>query len=284
MKVAVTAVNGKLGSVIAKRLITEIGSANVVGFARTPEKAKHLGIEIRKGDYNSPQDFEDGLKGIDRLLIISGMDAPTARVQQHRNIIKAAKHNGVEKVVYTSIIGHNVDTVFGPVVQSNRQTERDLKSSGLSWAVGRNGLYLEPDLEYLDSYLELGYVSNSALNGKTSYTSKSELAEAYTKLLLSDQLNSAIYNLTAEPVEQKDLVEAMNQVFEINLKYLYMTSEAFLASRQKELGTFMGAVIGGIYDGIRDGSFETESDFEKVTGRAHKQVLQLINEFKNHKS
>ena len=44
MKVAVTAANGKLGSTISKQLIAEIGSENVIGIARTPQKAEFLGV------------------------------------------------------------------------------------------------------------------------------------------------------------------------------------------------------------------------------------------------
>ena len=49
MKIAVTSANGKLGSAIVKQLIVEMGKENVIGIARIPEKAQHLGVEIRKG-------------------------------------------------------------------------------------------------------------------------------------------------------------------------------------------------------------------------------------------
>ncbi|MCM4158274.1 NAD(P)H-binding protein, partial [Gramella sp. AN32] len=61
MKIAVTSASGQLGSAISKQLIKEIGKDNVIGIARTPEKAKNLGIEIRKGDYNNRQDFDRAL-------------------------------------------------------------------------------------------------------------------------------------------------------------------------------------------------------------------------------
>ena len=103
--IAVTAANGQLGSSVVNELKKQIGKKNVIGIVRSPEKAFHLGIEIRKGDYNSPDDFNTALKGIDRILLISGMDDPQKRIQQHRNVIEAAKKNGVKKIVYTSIVG-----------------------------------------------------------------------------------------------------------------------------------------------------------------------------------
>lgn len=128
MKIAVTSANGKLGSSIIKNLINEIGKEIAIGNARTTEKAKHLGIEIRKGDYNSREDFDAALQGVDKVMLLSGMDEPQKRIQQHRNVIEAAKHNGVKKIVYTSIIGDGVHNAFSPVVNSNRQTEFDIQN------------------------------------------------------------------------------------------------------------------------------------------------------------
>lgn len=97
MKIAVTSASGQLGSAIVKKLIKEIGNDNVIGIARTPERAKHLGIEIRKGDYNDRQDFDKALQGIDAVLLVSGMDKPENRIRQHRNVIEAAKKKECKK-------------------------------------------------------------------------------------------------------------------------------------------------------------------------------------------
>ena len=48
MKIAVTASNGQLDSSIVNELKSIIGDLNVIGVVRTPEKASHLGIELRK--------------------------------------------------------------------------------------------------------------------------------------------------------------------------------------------------------------------------------------------
>src|SRR6056297_2987014 len=280
MKVAVTAANGKLGSTISKQLIAEIGSENVIGIARTPQKAEFLGVEIRKGDYNNQEDFDTALKGIDALLIVSSMDVPPKRIQQHRNIIAAAKANVVKKLVYTSIIGDEEETAFSPVVKSNRQTEEDVKHSGLDWAIGRNGLYIEPDLEYIDNYIAKGEIHNSAGNGKCAYTSRKELAYAYLKMLLEDKHNGQTYNLAGEPISQKQLTEYLNKVYSTDLIYKSISVEGYTQERKNELGEFMGNVIGGIYEGIRKGAFNVESDFYKAAGRQHKSLVEII---RNHK-
>lgn len=64
------------------------------------------------------------------------MDAPDKRIQQHRNVIFAAKNAGVKKIVYTSVIGEASGSSFSPIVASNRQTEEDIKNSGMEWGIG----------------------------------------------------------------------------------------------------------------------------------------------------
>lgn len=281
MKIAVTAANGKLGTTIIKNLIKLIGSENVIGLARTPEKAKHLGIEIRKGDYNNPQDLEIALKDIDVVMLLSGMDEPQKRIQQHRNVIEAAKANGVKKIVYTSIIGDETNNAFSPIVQTNRQTETDVKNSGLDWAIGRNGIYIEPDLEYLDTYVKDGEIRNCAAEGKCTYTSREELAFAYAKMLLEEKHNGQTYNLVGDPITQTQLANYINEVYHTNLVFNSVSIVEYAAERKKELGDFLGTVIAGIYEGIRNGANDVPSDFEKAAERPHKSVLEIIKAFKN---
>ncbi len=126
---AVCAASGQLGRAVITALIAN--GQTPIALARSPEKAKDLGVEIRPGDYNDPTALEHALQGVERLLLISGMDAPEKRIGQHRNVIHAAQKNGVQKIVYTSIQGARTGNAFSPIVQSNRQTEQDVRESGL---------------------------------------------------------------------------------------------------------------------------------------------------------
>jgi len=280
MKIAVTSASGQLGSVIVKNLIKEIGKENVVAIARTPHKVEHLGVEVRKGDYNDRNQFNEALKGIDKVLLVSGMDEAEKRVQQHRNVIEAAKQNGVQKIVYTSIIGDEEKTAFRSIVKSNRQTEKDIQASSLDWVIGRNGIYIEPDLDYLETYIKEGEIRNSAANGKCAYTSRGELGYAYTQMLINDHLNNNTFNLAGESITQSDLVELINKVFQTNLKYNSISVEAYAAERKAELGNFMGTIIAGIYEGIRIGVNDVSSDFKKVAQRPHQSPVEMMESYR----
>lgn len=280
MEVAVTAASGKLGSAIVRQLALQIGSEHIVGIARTPSKAEHLGISIKKGDYNSKTDFIEALRGIDVVMIVSGMDAPEKRIGQHRNIIQAASEAGVRKIVYSSIIGREGNSSFDAIVGSNRQTERDVRECGLQWSIGRNGLYMEPDVEYIDTYREEGRVANCAGKGLCSYTTRSELAYAYARMILKDDRNGQVYNLTGDPLTQQQLTSYLNSTFGSNLAYEEMTPEAYLALQKETNGEFLGAIIAGIYAKIRNGEFDVPSQFLAAAGRAHQTWEEYFNSLK----
>jgi NAD(P)H dehydrogenase (quinone) len=281
MKIAVTSASGKLGASIVKNLIREVGKEQVIAIARTPERAKHLGVEVRKGDYNSREEFDIALAGIDAVLLVSGMDDPQKRIIQHRNVIEAAKANGVKKIVYTSIIGAEKNNAFSPIVQTNRQTEKDVQNSGLNWVIGRNGIYIEPDLEYIENYIKAGGIKNCADQGKCTYTCRAELGYAYAKMLLEPKHEGEIYNLVGPAITQKELAENINKVFGTNLDFNSISVEAYAEERQAELGDFMGTIIAGLYEGIKNGSNNVPSDFEKAAGRPHISTIAMMEAFKN---
>ena len=280
MKIAVTSASGKLGGAIIKALIQEIGKENVVGIARNTAKAAHLGVEVRKGDYNNREDFNEALQGIDKVLLISGMDKPEKRIAQHQNVIEAAKQNDVQKMVYTSIIGDEKNTAFSPVVQSNRQTEDDVRNSGMNFIIGRNGIYIEPDLEYIDTYIKEAGIINCAADGKCGYTSRQELGYAYSQLLLNDNLIGKTLNLVGELITQSQLADYINQVYGTTLSFKNISVEAYKKERQSALGDFLGTIIAGIYEGIRNGANDVTSDFETAAGRPHKSALELIQHYR----
>ncbi|MFK7925788.1 MAG: SDR family oxidoreductase [Bacteroidia bacterium] len=264
MKIAVTAASGQLGSTIVRALKKDLPADKIVAIARTPQKAEDLEVIVRQGDYNDKDSFVKALAGVDAVLIISANGNPLDRIQMHRNIIEAAKETGVKKIVYTSISGN-----FGPIVESNRQTEADIRDCGLDYVIGRNGLYIEPDVEYIETYKELGKIVNCAGDGKAAYTTREELAYAYSRMLLEDQHNGQTYTLAGEAISQYELCDYLNHTFDTNLYYEAMSVEAYTQDRTDELGPFMGEVIAAIYASIRKGDFDIESDYAKATGRPH---------------
>jgi len=280
MKVAVTAATGHLGAEIVNAVTKLVDRQNVVALTRKPPKAQALGVEVRQADYNDGVGFEDALDGVDVVLLVSGMDTPDKRIEQHRNVIGAAVTSGVKKIVYTSVQGAEEGNSFSPIVQSNRQTEEDVRTCGLDWVIGRNGIYIEPDVEYIDTYRKSGEVANCAGNGRCGYSTRPELAFAYARLLAETSLEGKTYNLHGEAITQEELVTYLNAAYGTELSYRDMSLLDYRRERVEELGEFLGSVIAGIYDGIRNGYFDNESEFEAVAGRPHQTWLEYFTDLR----
>ena len=281
MTLAVTAVSGQLGAAIARQLLTMNLDQQVIGLARNPEKVTDLDMEIRKGDFGDPAGLERSLQGVDTVLMVSLNGAPDERIGLHRNLIDAARAAGVKKIVYTSVQGADDNNSFSPIIQSNRQTEADVRDSGMAWSIGRNGIYIEPDVEYIESYIAAGEIANSAGEGRCGYTSRPELAVAYAQMMLDDAHIGQTYFLHGPLLTQAQLTGHLNDAFDASLVYRPMTKAEYLADRTAELGDFLGTVIAGIYEGIHDGLLDRPSDFEKAAGRPHQSWENYFSKLKN---
>ena len=64
-------------------------------------------------------------------------------------------------------------------------------------------------------------------------------------------------------------MELFNAHFGLALAYEAMSVEDYRRERTAELGDFMANIITGIYDGIRQGAANLDSDYQHAAGRPH---------------
>ena len=112
--------------------------------------------------------------------------------------------------------------------------------------------------------------SPTATNARSGGTGRSRCSETtYARLLTDPAANGRTFRLHGEPITQALLVDHLNTAFGTQLVFRSMTVDEYRADRVAALGEFMGTVIAGIYEGIRDGANDRPSDFEAATGRPH---------------
>lgn len=54
-------------------------------------------------------------------------------------------------------------------------TVENIKNSVLDWSIGRNGICLEPNIEYKETYMKEGVIRNCAGDGTCTFISCKEL-------------------------------------------------------------------------------------------------------------
>ncbi len=223
MKIGITGATGQLGSIVVEQLKGKTDAANLVALVRSPEKVE--GIEARAFDYDKPELLPDALKGIDKLLLISGNEIGQ-RARQHENIIKAAKEVGVQSIVYTSILHADESTIS--LAGEHLATEKLLADSGIAHTILRNGWYTENYTASIPPSVEAGAFIGSAGEGKIASATRADFAEAAAVVLTSAGHEGKVYELAGdEAYTLSDLAAEISKQTGKDIPYANLSEEEY---------------------------------------------------------
>ncbi len=195
MTIAITGATGQLGRLVVDKLKQKVPATQIVALVRSPDKAAGLGVAARAADYTRPETLDAALAGVDTLLLISSSEVGQ-RAQQHKNAIAAAKKAGVKRIVYTSLL--HADTSVLSLADEHRQTEADLKASGVPFTILRNGWYSENYTGSIGGAVAGGAFIGSAGDGKISAAPRADYAEAAVAALTGDGHEGKVYELAGD--------------------------------------------------------------------------------------
>ncbi|WP_201516750.1 MULTISPECIES: NAD(P)H-binding protein, partial [unclassified Sphingobium] len=196
--IVITGASGELGHQVVERLVfrmppSEIGLA-VRNFHRA-ERLSEYGVRLLISDYNDRASMVRAFEGADQVLLISGSEIGK-RAAQHRTVIDAAKEAGVEHIVYTSLL--HADTLSMAIAAEHRETEADLRASGVGFTILRNGWYSENCRNRLRIAAHRGWFVGSAGAGVVSTAPRGDYAEAAIAALSGRAERGRVYELAGD--------------------------------------------------------------------------------------
>ncbi|KAA5535763.1 SDR family oxidoreductase [Paenimyroides baculatum] len=271
--ILITGASGNLGNAVIENLLKEVTASKIAGLFRNEDKAKSLseqGVNVRIGDYSNKESLAKAFQGVEKLLLISssGDDALT----DHKNVIDAAKEAGVEQIYYTSgALNRNIaDSKLGPLVDSYITTENYIIESGITYTIFQNGLYSETIPFFVgEEVLETG-IYLPAGNGKASFATRTDMAEAIANVLASDGHGNKTYITSALPSYSfKEIAEMFSEVSGKTISYTNPAPADYetqlRASGIDEGSIWYAKLLAAI---IKNGEYEIfSSDLEKLLGR-----------------
>ena len=195
MKIGVTGATGQLGRLVVESLKSKVSAETIVALVRNPEKAADLGIEARAFDYTQAENLLASLRGIDKLLLISGNEVGQ-RLPQHLAVIDAAKQAGVKQLFYTSIL-HADSSPLG-LATEHLATEVAIKESGLTYTILRNGWYTENYTGSAKGAVGAGAFIGNAGDGKIASAARVDYAEAAAVVLAGEGHEGKTYELAGD--------------------------------------------------------------------------------------
>ncbi|MEZ5105844.1 MAG: SDR family oxidoreductase [Draconibacterium sp.] len=267
MKIGVTGATGQLGSLVVEQLKEKVGAENIVALVRTPGKAEKLGVEVRKFDYNNPEELVDTLNGIDRLLLISGSEIGQ-RARQHANVVDAAKKAGINWIVYTSLL--HADTSSLNLAGEHLATEKLIKESGLDYTILRNGWYTENYTMSVGGAVGAGAFIGSAGNGKISSATRADFAEAAAVVIANESNKGQVYELAGdEAYTLSDLAAEISKQTGKNIPYNNLPESEYAAILKTfGLPELFAEAIASWDTGASQGDlFDDSKQLSKLTGK-----------------
>ncbi|ATP56887.1 NAD(P)-dependent oxidoreductase [Pedobacter ginsengisoli] len=196
--IAITGANGNLGKATIGFLLKKIKPEQIVAIVRDPKKMDDLkdsGIQIRIADYDDLDSLNEALNGVEKLLQISAISIGEQGVKEEANVVKAARQQGVQHIVYTGAVKPKADAHF-MATQQCLATESAILDSGIPHTFFGNSLYMETIPIFIGEALDHGTIYYPAGNGAVSFVSRVDIAEALSNVISSQGHENKRYEIT----------------------------------------------------------------------------------------
>lgn len=272
--IVVTGSTGRVGGLVAHRL--EQAGHEMRLLVRDPGRAPRLqGVEVKVADYGNPEALAKGLRGDDRVFMVSLWIGGDIRLDLHRSFIEAAAKAGVAHIVYLSFVNAGPAAIFSHA-QEHGATEEMLMASGLPWTSIRNSMYADDIPGWFDPD---GVAREPGDDARMSFSYRPELADVIAVALTQPGHAGRIYNITTpESVSMRELAQIASATTGDTYSYEPI-SDGEWVQRWKTQGRPDWALEAGLssYEAMRAGEFDVVSDdYKKITGREAASIARII--------
>ncbi len=263
--IGITGANGQLGLATIQFLLNnKTTPQSIVAIVRDQEKIKALakqGVLVCKADYNDYDSLVSAFRGVKKLLQISTTSIGEEGIRQERNVVKAAIENHIDHIIYTSSVQPKEKANFLATLQSI-ETENAIKNSGINYTLFRNSLYMESIPGLIGNALNDGIINYPAQQGKVSFVSRTDIAEALSIVLTTDGHLNKAYEITGLKVyDFSEIATILGQIKGRAFQYNSVSIDAYKNElRSFQLPEPVIELLVSMAMGIRSGEFSYVDD------------------------
>ncbi|UCC93469.1 MAG: SDR family oxidoreductase [Thermoplasmata archaeon] len=260
---------GQLGRRVVAQLIEQGASPrDIIVTGRDPERAEGMfveGVTVRRGDYDDPESLMTAFEGSDVVLLIASLDAPEHRVGQHMNALRAARANGVKRVVFISFATADPESKF-EIAPFLLFAETATRQSGMEWTILRDGVYLDPVAEWVPDLVEMGELPYPVRHGRVAYISRDDLARAVAAALIQPGHEGKVYDLTGrDAITMDELARAISVATGRDVPFRSISDEEYAEiCRRDGIPEPFIRVLTSMYWAIDAGEVEKGTDHVEV--------------------
>ena len=233
-RILLNGVDGNFGSRAADVLLEKWPHEDLIFTAPTEDSTKRyadFGVELRVANYNDPDSLAKTFSGADVVILISMPFVGPRRRTAHKNAVDAAVTAGVDKIVYTSIVGAGEDDIDTYEVNDHVWTEAYISEQPIHHLFLRDSQYAEAMVSYFVDALENtgGVLANNIGEGRMAFISRDDCAVAAAHAAMSDWTDRVIDVNGPELLTIGEYLAIASEVTGKKVNYEYIDDDALYA-------------------------------------------------------
>lgn len=262
--VLVTGATGNFGRDVTK-VALEAGF-RVKAATRHPADFQKQGGEAAVAlDFNDGKGFSEALYGVRQVFLVPP-PFDLRSDEKLRPFIDEAAEQGVNHIVFCSAFGADANEE-API----RKIEHYLAEKIPNWTILRPNFFMENfNSHFAGSIVHQGVIALAAADGKTSFVSTADLAEAVVATFRDPDLRNQSYNLTgAEALDHYEVANELSAASGKAISYQPISEEEMLeGARQAGMPEEGLQYMAMLFQGIRAGyTSPVTDDLQKLIGR-----------------
>lgn len=205
-------VTGQIGKIVAEHLKKD-KSVSLIVTSRKPEQLPDLKAKYGQAvflDLDDPRRFENALKGVDRLFLLTGYSV--AMLVQSKALVDAAKKAGVQHIVHLGVFSPQFDC-YDPHFAWHQMVEAYIKESGIPYTFLHPNAFMQNFTGFY-SMAKNGRVRFYAGDKKVGWIALEDVGEAAAKILSegSSKHHGKDYWFSTESLTLHEVAEVFSEV------------------------------------------------------------------------
>ena len=229
-KIILCGVGGNLGSKAAELLLDKYPHDRLIFTSPRADRLEPYaaqGVDTRIADFNDAASLSDAFSGADVMILVSMPFVGQKRRDAHKNALDAAINAGVQKIVYTSVVGAGCEDIDAYEVNDHVWFEQYIRSRPIHYLILRNSQYAEAMItNYLFAHESCrDVISNNMGEGKMALVSRVDCAKAAVAAAMGDWQDRVIDVNGAQLLTMHEFVGIGNAVTGWNVRYEAISDE-----------------------------------------------------------